>query len=56
VVHLDIRADGTSARTNADDTVVLTKSMTRKTLREMQAVVRMGDEYEIISYTYEEAA
>jgi hypothetical protein len=56
VVSVDIRPDGTSVRTNADDTVKLTKSMTRKMLREMQAVLRMGDEYEIETYTYEVAA
>lgn len=54
VIHLDIRPDGTSERTDADDTVEYTKSQTRKTLREMQAVLRLGDEYRIDTYTYEE--
>jgi hypothetical protein len=56
VVHLDIRPDGTSTRTDADDTVEYSKSMTRKAIREMQAILRMGDEYEVITYTCEVAA
>ena len=53
-VSVTVSPDGSSERHNADDTIRLTPSMTRKMLREMQRIVRMGDYYKVESYTFTE--
>lgn len=56
-VHLTIFPDGSSERTNGDDTIRLTPSKTRKMVRELERIMRMpGDSLRLDTYTYEDEA